>query len=106
MAHRSGTFSSPVDGTRLTTYTWDDGDAPRGVVQVAHGLAEHSARYDRLARVLNEAGYVVHAADHRGHGQSVTEVPGDFGAPGFEGLIADAAAYGAALGGEHPDLPL
>jgi alpha-beta hydrolase superfamily lysophospholipase len=106
MAHRSGTFSSPVDGTRLTTYTWDDGDAPRGVVQVAHGLAEHSARYDRLAQALGGAGYVVHAADHRGHGQSITEVPGDFGAPGFEGLIADVAAYGAAVASEHPGLPL
>jgi alpha-beta hydrolase superfamily lysophospholipase len=106
MAHRSGSFPSPVDGTRLTTYTWDDVDAPRGVVQVAHGLAEHSARYDRLARALTSAGYLVHAADHRGHGQSITAVPGDFGAPGFEGLIADVAAYGAALSGEHPDLPL
>jgi alpha-beta hydrolase superfamily lysophospholipase len=106
MAYRSGTFPSPVDGTRLTTYTWDAGDAPRGVVQVAHGLAEHSARYDRLARALTEAGYVVHAADHRGHGRSITEVPGDFGSPGFEGLIADVAAYGAGLRDEHPGLPL
>jgi alpha-beta hydrolase superfamily lysophospholipase len=106
MAYRSGTFPSPVDGTRLTTYTWDDGDAPRGAVQVAHGLAEHSARYDRLAQALGGVGYVVHAADHRGHGQSITDGPGDFGTPGFEGLIADVAAYGAALRREHPDLPL
>ena len=106
MAHRSGTFSSPVDGIALATYTWDAVDAPRGVVQVAHGLAEHSARYAGLAQALNEAGYVVCATDHRGHGGSITEVPGDFGSPGFEGLIADVAAYGAALGSEHPDLPL
>ena len=106
MAHRSGTFSSPVDGTQLATYTWDASDAPRGVVQVAHGLAEHSARYARLAEALNNAGYLVYATDHRGHGRSITEVPGDFGPPGFEGLIADVAAYGAALRREHPDLPL
>src|ERR671920_980832 len=106
MEHRSGTFSSQVDGTQLATYTWDDGPAPRGVVQVAHGLAEHSARYGRLAKALNEAGYVVHATDHRGHGKSITEVPGDFGAPGFEGLIADVAAYGAAIRSEQPGLPL
>src|SRR5919112_3431077 len=106
MADRSGTFPSQVDGTHLATYTWDDGPAPRGVVQVAHGLAEHSARYGRLAKALNAAGYVVHAADHRGHGKSITAVPGDFGAPGFEGLIADIAAYGAAIRSEQPGLPL
>ena len=106
MEHRSGTFSSQVDGTQLATYTWDDGAAPRGVAQVAHGLAEHSARYGRLAKALNDAGYVVYAADHRGHGKSITEVSGDFGAPGFEGLIADVAAYGAAIRSEQPGLPL
>jgi alpha-beta hydrolase superfamily lysophospholipase len=106
MAHRNGTFASPVDGTSLATYAWDDAVDARGVVQLAHGLAEHSARYDRLAQALNRAGYLVHAADHRGHGQSVTDLPGDFGTAGFEGLIADVAAYGASLGAEHPGLPL
>jgi alpha-beta hydrolase superfamily lysophospholipase len=106
MTFRLGTFTSPVDGTSLTTYAWDEVADPRGVVQVAHGLAEHSARYDRLASALNEAGYRVFAADHRGHGRSVTEVPGDFGAPGFEGLIADVAAYGAQLAEDQKGLPL
>ena len=78
------------------------------MVQVAHGLAEHSARYDRLAEALNAAGFLVHAADHRGHGLSIESgaVPGDFGDPGFGGLIDDVAAYGATLAGDHPDLPL
>lgn len=106
MTFTNATFTSPADGTPLATYTWDDVSEPRGVVQVAHGLAEHSARYDRLARALNEAGYVVHAADHRGHGQSITGAPGDFGAPGFDGLIGDLAAYGGHLRADHADLPL
>ena len=72
------------------------------MVQVAHGLAEHSARYDRFARALNEVGYTVRAVDHRGHGGSIAGTPGDFGAPGFEGLIADVAAYGASLRGDLP----
>ena len=99
-AQRSA-FTSPVDGLELATYEWDVAD-PRGVVQVAHGLAEHSARYDRFARALNDAGYTVRASDHRGHGDSITGTPGDFGAPGFEALIADMAAYGASLRGEPP----
>ncbi|WP_206063334.1 alpha/beta hydrolase [Nocardioides sp. HDW12B] len=102
----TGEFTSPVDGTRLATYAWTDVAQPRGVVQVAHGLAEHAARYDRVAQAFNAAGYVVHAADHRGHGHSITEVPGDFGEAGFDGLISDVAAFGAHLAEQHPGLPL
>jgi alpha-beta hydrolase superfamily lysophospholipase len=101
MTMQRSTFTSPVDGLELATYTWDVAD-PRGVVQVAHGLAEHSSRYDRFARALNDAGYSVRACDHRGHGDSVAGSPGDFGAAGFDGLIADLAAYGAGLQGDLP----
>ncbi|MGB7982642.1 MAG: alpha/beta fold hydrolase [Candidatus Nanopelagicales bacterium] len=103
-------FESPIDGLSLATYAWESlpesAPAARGVVQVAHGLAEHSARYDRLAQALNAAGFLVYAHDHRGHGSSILGVPGDFGQAGFDGLIADVAAYGATLSADHPDLPL
>ncbi len=101
MTMERSTFTSPVDGLELATYTWDVDD-PRGLVQVAHGLAEHSARYDRFARALNDAGYSVRAYDHRGHGDSIAALPGDFGSAGFEGLIADLAAYGDSLQGDLP----
>jgi alpha-beta hydrolase superfamily lysophospholipase len=101
MTMQRSTFTSPVDDLELATYQWDVA-GPRGVVQVAHGLAEHSARYDRFARALNEAGYTVRATDHRGHGASIAGTPGDFGTGGFEALTADVAAYGASLGGDLP----
>ena len=106
MAATRSSFASPSDTTALATYTWDDVTDPVGVVQVAHGLAEHSERYGRLAEALNAAGYVVHALDHRGHGASITDRAGDFGPVGFEGLIADVAAYGASLRAASPGLPL
>jgi alpha-beta hydrolase superfamily lysophospholipase len=102
MTMQRSTFTSPVDDLELVSYEWDVAD-PRGVVQVAHGLAEHSARYDRFARALNDAGYSVRATDHRGHGASIAGTPGDFGVAGFEALIADVAAYGASV---RDDLPL
>ena len=101
MTMQRSIFTSPVDDLELASYEWDVA-APRGVVQVAHGLAEHSARYDRFARALNDAGYSVRATDHRGHGASITGTPGDFGAVGFEALIADVAAYGASVRGDLP----
>lgn len=102
----TGTFISPSDGTRLATFAWPAATQARGVVQIAHGLAEHSLRYARVAEALGAAGYAVHAADHRGHGASIAGVPGDFGAAGWDGLVADVAAFGASLADRHPGLPL
>ena len=45
----------------------------RGVVQIAHGVAEYGARYEKFARFLCQNGFVVVANDHLGHGQSVVE---------------------------------
>ena len=94
MTAKTSTFTSPADATNLVTYTWDDLFVPTAAVQIAHGLAEHAGRYDRLARALNAAGYLVHAHDHRGHGQSIAGKPGDFGAgvePGTRGDVDPGA---------------
>lgn len=100
-------FTSDVDGLRIVTYLWPTTVSPvRGVVQVAHGLAEHSARYARLAAALNAAGYHVASTDHRGHGASIVGTPGDFGAAGFSGLWHDVAQFGRLLHAQYPDLPL
>ena len=58
------------DGADIFVRRWLPDGEPRAAVQIAHGLAEHSARYARLAQALTDAGYAVYANDHRGHGQS------------------------------------
>lgn len=108
-APRPGHLASPVDGLRIATWTWDDVPGePRGVVQLVHGLAEHGPRYGRLAAALNAAGFLVTAADTRGHGSSVSDaVPlGSFGAAGMGGFLGDIDAAGKSLAEEHPGLPL
>lgn len=103
----TASFLSNADGTQVATYTWAHvAGQPVGVVQIAHGLAEHGARYDRFAQQLNAAGFVVHAVDHRGHGRTGGDRLGDFGAAGFGGLIADVAQYGSALRAQHGGLPV
>ena len=47
---------------------WVPEGAPRGVVQLVHGVAEHVGRYDQAARFLAAHGYVVCGEDHLGHG--------------------------------------
>jgi alpha-beta hydrolase superfamily lysophospholipase len=67
----SSTFSyTSADGAQIAAYRWDPAGAPRAAVQVTHGMGEHARRYEHVARALNEAGFVVYAQDHRGHGAS------------------------------------
>ncbi|MFT4102950.1 MAG: alpha/beta hydrolase [Burkholderiaceae bacterium] len=100
-------FRSTADGTEIFTYAWADvAGQPIGVVQIAHGLAEHGERYARFAKALNAAGFLAYAVDHRGHGRSAQGRLGDFGAAGFDGLIADVAQFGSALRARHDGLPL
>lgn len=65
--------------------------APRGVVQIVHGMVEHVGRYDEFARYLVDQGFVVCAADHIGHGKSVAspEELGCLPVNGKEILIED-----------------
>lgn len=48
-------------------------DTPRpiGIIQIIHGMHEHSRRYMELARYLNSRGFIIAALDHAGHGQRV-----------------------------------
>lgn len=61
------------DGTVLQCYLWDEVRNPKGVVQIAHGMAEHARRYDHFATYLNKNGYIVFADDHRAHGMTSTK---------------------------------
>ena len=65
-----------ADGVPLAVRQWlpDRGDTPKGIVQIVHGMAEHSQRYADFASHLVEAGYAVYANDHRGHGASAASV--------------------------------
>jgi alpha-beta hydrolase superfamily lysophospholipase len=107
MSTSASSFFSTTDDTKVVTYAWADvAGTPAGVVQIAHGLAEHGERYNRFARALNAAGFLVHAVDHRGHGRTADGRLGDFGPAGFAGLIGDVVQFGAALRTQRGGLPL
>jgi alpha-beta hydrolase superfamily lysophospholipase len=94
------------DGAQITAYRWDPPGQARAVVQVTHGMGEHAQRYDHVARALNDAGYVVYAQDHRGHGASVITEPGNLGDGGWPALVDDIGGLGARIRDEQPGLPL
>ena len=66
---------------------------PRAIVQIAHGMAEHSGRYDDFAAALCSWGYSVVANDHMGHGRSAHGHLGTFALKpgGFDFVVDDIA---------------
>jgi len=67
------TFLSSNGKTNIHARRCDPDGAPKGIVQLAHGIAEHINRYDAFASFLAENGFVVFGNDHLGHGQSIND---------------------------------
>lgn len=102
MHYREGTIAG-ADGTELYTQAWSPSETPRGVIVIAHGLAEHSGRYELLTARLVRAGFAVQALDHRGHGRS----PGHRANIGrFDSVVSDLYALIDQVRSEHPGTPL
>lgn len=86
--------------------------APRGVVQLLHGVGEHSGRYVALIDALTAGGFSVYAGDLRGHGRTGMKQHADaakLGHLGRGGLGATVAAIFRLtdiIAGENPGLPL
>ena len=62
-------------GVVLKAHLWP-ATAASGWVHIMHGLSEHGARYDHLAKALNASGYHVSVGDYRGHGLTCAGVQG------------------------------
>ena len=71
MQHKNFIFKTR-DGFEISVNRWepDEGVEIKALVQLHHGLAEHSLRYDRFGSILAENGFVFNAYDMRGHGQT------------------------------------
>lgn len=108
MQHDDAVLPSPADGLGLAVHTWRPDGRPHGAVQLLHGVAEFAERYDRLASALTGAGWLVVAADHRGHGGSIgDDVPlGSFGAGGWAALVGDVSAVTRSIDEARPGLPI
>lgn len=102
------TLSRP-DGQSLACYHWSNGESPRAVVVVAHGMGEHALRYRSALDRLIESGIAIYALDHRGHGATIAlsdREAGDFGPGGFAAVVDDLAALVETARSENPDVPL
>lgn len=91
------------DGLKLTLKSWPTSLEIKARILIVHGLAEHSGRYETLAREFNQAGLLVYSYDARGHGQS----EGDkCYVEDFDHYLKDLNAYINMIKNEHPNTPL
>lgn len=79
----------------------------KAILQIAHGMAEHSQRYEAFGRYLANDGFVVCVNDHAGHGRSVPEGGsfGYFGEGGYHNLTADMDKLRRLVQADYPNLP-
>lgn len=95
---------------RDTVYGWIYVPAckPKGIVQLIHGFGEHSRRYFHMIVRYLEAGYIVAADDHVGHGKTAVENPGTWGNWGEKGchtMMEDEHSLKELVCEMYPNLP-
>ena len=99
------------DSLEIYVYKWEPerNTNIKGVVQIAHGMAETAARYEGFAEVLTENGYIVYINDHRGHGKTAKNIE-NVGylaeKDGFEWLVKDMHTLTDIIKKENKDLPI
>lgn len=69
---------------------WTCEGRPRAIVQILHGMAEHMGRYERMAKALNEKGFLVVGRDLRGHGKDARKLGFFAEKNGWNLLLQDA----------------
>lgn len=62
-----------TDNLMLHAVKWLPETEAKAVMLIVHGIAEHIGRYDHVAQIFVEAGFVVYGYDHRAHGKSAGE---------------------------------
>lgn len=79
----------------------------KGVIQLVHGYGEHSRRYFHMIVKFMEAGFVVAADDHVGHGKTamVNDTWGDWGIKGFETMMEDEHTLKTLVQEKYPNVP-
>lgn len=105
------TYPSVISDIDVSALKWDipEGKLREAVLVISHGMMEHIARYDEMAKYLNERGIIVYGKDHLGHGLSVKE-PDDLGYIGRQSAIppnvSDLESLVKIAKQEQPSLPV
>jgi alpha-beta hydrolase superfamily lysophospholipase len=106
--HHEAFWLNSSDATPLYVNRWSPEAPPKAAIMLAHGMAEHSGRYDRLGGAMTAAGYELFALDQRGHGQTASH--GRLGHyaddNGWNLVIDDLACLNHHIRQRHPQTPI
>ena len=102
------TFTSSTGKNHIHARQCMPDGAPRAVLQIAHGIAEHIDRYDDFAAFLAQNGILVVGNDHLGHGKSIS-APEDLGFfaddKGWDYVVQDMDKLHDLMKADYPNLP-
>lgn len=107
MKYEEFSFDSFVEGQKIFTRLYIPNETPRGILQITHGMAEHSALYDEFCKYLASEGYVAAIFDNLGHGRSVS-AGGDFGhffEGGLDNVVSDSKKLYGIIKARFPNIP-
>ncbi|WP_440714118.1 alpha/beta fold hydrolase [Gordonia sp. FQ] len=107
MALREITFDSANGRDRIHGWIYAPATEPTAIVQIVHGLGEHSRRYLHMISALLDAGFVVAADDHAGHGATAVDsgVWMDTGKNGARAVVDDERTLHDLAVDAYPGLP-
>ena len=100
-------YPSAREGSTIYAREWLPSGPPRAIVQIVHGVSEHTGRYEEAARFLAGRGFLVCGEDHLGHGKTVEDGSYGFFAPdhGWELVLEDIRRLREREGERAPGLP-
>lgn len=100
-------FASYNKRDTVTGWVYVPACPPLGIVQLVHGFGEHSRRYFHMINAFMEAGYIVAANDHVGHGATAiaNDTWGDWGDAGEHTMMEDEKLFKGEVEKLYPDLP-
>lgn len=67
-------FESTNGADRICYFKYSPETAPKAIFQMVHGMAEYAERYEELAELMCEHGYVCYIHEHVGHGNSAKDI--------------------------------
>lgn len=67
-------FESTNGADRICYFKYSPESAPKAIFQMVHGMAEYAERYEELAELMCEHGYVCYIHEHVGHGNTAKNI--------------------------------
>ncbi len=100
-------FQSYNERDKVQGWIYVPAAKPEGIIQLIHGFGEHSRRYLHMISRFIDAGFIVAADDHVGHGKTaiVNNSWGDWGDRGFHTMMEDEHRLTELVKDMYPDLP-